>query len=290
MNLMFSFRLKRKSSSEKIAVAKQTLLTSKASASRSKPRKVAASSPDLTPRRSRSEGSSREESKTENTSSLNASWSEGTGKIVLPPLPQPQDGSSVDDFISSLPEFNNRRSLTKGTRQADSIRGQLTSMVTEKPAFESTAHSLTFTCSTSGRSIYYRLQPSLKKSRATFLRIAIDDGPPKRVKKINYDDATRTVHDGKENFTIQSSDTEAVMKKLILLCKIARVPLDCINGSPELKKVLASLDVNGPLRRVLSCDDVSERKLCASEGSNASSGMRRVTSSFELRSALPTAA
>lgn len=176
----------------------------------------------------------------------------------------------------SMQKINSRRSPTPRADpslpihervEQEKLRLSLT-MFEEAPIVKSTATALRFQ-DTKGRTIRYTLRPSKKKSSSTFLELMIEGEKPRKVRSIIYDDASGAINDGKtEPLCVPPCDIATVMKSLILLCKIASVKLDCINGSPELKRLLYNFDCNGPIRKVISCGslaglDHSERSFTA---------------------------
>jgi len=109
-----------------------------------------------------------------------------------------------------------------------------------------TSRSLSFE-DTAGRSIAYVLKPSKKKTCATFLEMSVEGEMPRKVRNIVYDDACHCIQDRRTKFLIPSSDVVVVMRSLKLLCKISAVKLECVHGSPGMKRVQSNLDfTHGP--------------------------------------------
>lgn len=99
---------------------------------------------------------------------------------------------------------NENKKVKKGAKEGE-----------EGAVFKATAHSLTFE-DVEGRRIRYYLRPSAKKTRATFLEVAIGEGSkPRKVKTLAYDDASRVVRDGRDELTLPPTlppgDVEAVL-------------------------------------------------------------------------------
>lgn len=156
----------------------------------------------------------------------------------------------------------------------------------EEPDVKAIPHGLCFK-DRSGREIRYTLRPSLKKSRSTFLEISVDGKPRKVRKNIMFDNACNSINDGRGEIFVPSKDIALVMKRLSLLSKVASVTLDCTNGAPALREVLSSLDCNGPVRKVVSCGNLSDlrgstRKLGMTSKKRTSAGSSELCSSFTI--------
>mmetsp|Transcript_28775 Transcript_28775/g.60741 ORF Transcript_28775/g.60741 Transcript_28775/m.60741 type:complete len:297 (+) Transcript_28775:214-1104(+) len=131
----------------------------------------------------------------------------------------------------------------------------------EPAGARATAHCLKFR-DTQGRNIRYAVRTSQKGTSATLLELLVEGKSPRKVRSIVYDDASHMLLDGKNKFFVPSSDVTTVMKSLNLLCKVASVKLDCVHGSPGLKKAVSNLDLlSGPAGSSRSILSSSQRSL-----------------------------
>jgi hypothetical protein len=148
---------------------------------------------------------------------------------------------------------------------------------------QASAHKLLFK-DTQGRTVRYGLRPSTKKTRSTYLELALEGEKARKVRSVAIVDAKEkfVILDGKDEIKVALGDIEVVTKGLILLCKISRVKLDCVDGSPALRKVLSDLDVNRPLKPVLSFGELSGEASAGQDDSSSNGNMRRVVSTNGL--------
>jgi len=131
---------------------------------------------------------------------------------------------SRQDSEESWCAYNSYRSLNERTQREilrlNSIKAEETARVSNRQLY---FHD------TSGKWALFTLRHSKKKSKVVVLELAIQDKKTRKVKNIVFDNETGTLTDNRNAISLSSEDRGIVMKSLNLMCKVASVPLDCIN-------------------------------------------------------------